>query len=80
MKELSDKINSTTVPRREFIASIAATVGLTALPGLNNAKAFTPSTQSKLTVQQVIDMILKEIPGAPFPKTVDTLKSGDGKQ
>src|SRR5688572_31129931 len=80
MNELSDKINSTPVPRRQFIASMAATVGLTALQGLNSAKAYTPLPQSKLTVQQVIDMILKEIPGAPFPKTVDTLKSGDGKQ
>ena len=80
MNELSDKINSTTVPRRDFIASMAATVGLTAIPGLSSAKAFMPLTQSKLTVQQVIDIILKEIPGAPFPKTVDTLKSGDGQQ
>ncbi|HMG88676.1 MAG TPA: Nif3-like dinuclear metal center hexameric protein [Chryseolinea sp.] len=79
MNELSDKINST-VPRREFIASMAATVGLAAIPGLGSAQAYVPLNQSKLTVQQVIDMILKEIPGAPFPKTVDTLKSGDGKQ
>ena len=34
----------------------------------------------KLSVQQVIDLILKEIPGAPFPQTVDTLKSGNGQQ
>jgi putative NIF3 family GTP cyclohydrolase 1 type 2 len=80
MDELSEKINSSTVRRREFLASVAATVGLSAIPGLSNAKEFVPLTQSKLTVQQVIDLILKEIPGAPFPKTVDTLKSGDGKQ
>ena len=35
---------------------------------------------SKLTVQQVIELILKEIPGAPFAQTVDTIKSGDGQQ
>jgi putative NIF3 family GTP cyclohydrolase 1 type 2 len=29
------------------------------------------------TVQQVIDTVLKEIPGAPREHTVDTLKSGD---
>src|SRR6187401_1652568 len=80
MNELSDKKNTSTVTRREFIASVAATVGLAALPGLSSARDFMPLAQSKLTVQQVIDMILKEIPGAPFPKTVDTLKSGDGKQ
>lgn len=80
MNDSSDKKNTSTVPRREFFKSVAATVGLSAIPGLSSAKAFMPLTQSKLTVQQVIDMILKEIPGAPFPKTVDTLKSGDGKQ
>ncbi len=38
------------------------------------------SAQSKLTIQQVINLILKEIPGAPFQQTVDTIKSGDGNQ
>ncbi len=33
-----------------------------------------------LTVGQVIDSILKTIPGAPFPKTVDTLKAGSPDQ
>ncbi len=33
-----------------------------------------------MTVQQVIDRILAEIPGAPLPDTVDTLKSGDSAQ
>ncbi len=32
------------------------------------------------TVQDILDIILKEIPGAPFNKTVDTLKSGDKDQ
>ena len=32
------------------------------------------------TVQDILDIILKEIPGAPFHKTVDTLKSGDKDQ
>ena len=30
-----------------------------------------------LTVRQVIDLILADIPGAPFGQTVDTIKSGD---
>jgi putative NIF3 family GTP cyclohydrolase 1 type 2 len=30
------------------------------------------------TVQSIIDTILKEVPGAPLPDTVDTIKSGDG--
>jgi putative NIF3 family GTP cyclohydrolase 1 type 2 len=29
------------------------------------------------TIQQVIDTIVSAIPGAPFPETVDTLKTGD---
>lgn len=33
-----------------------------------------------LTVQQMIDTILKSIPGAPYSETVDTLKSGDPSQ
>jgi putative NIF3 family GTP cyclohydrolase 1 type 2 len=37
------------------------------------------STQQKtFTVQEIIDIIFKTIPGAPFDKTVDTLKSGSG--
>jgi putative NIF3 family GTP cyclohydrolase 1 type 2 len=33
-----------------------------------------------MTIQQVIDLILTTIPGAPFKETVDTIKSGDGQQ
>ncbi len=33
-----------------------------------------------LSIQQVIDLILAEIPGAPFKQTVDTIKSGDPEQ
>lgn len=32
------------------------------------------------TVQQIIDTILKDIPGAPFSETVDTIKTGDPSQ
>ena len=32
------------------------------------------------TVQDIIDLILKEIPGAPFKQTVDTIKSGSADQ
>jgi len=33
-----------------------------------------------MTVGQVMDLILKTIPNAPFPKTVDTLKTGNRDQ
>jgi len=69
------------LPRREFLASAAATVGLSMLPKVSSGMVNdTHAVQSKLTVQQVIDMILKEIPGAPFKTTVDTIKAGDGGQ
>jgi len=35
------------------------------------------TTTKKATVREVIDLILKSIPGAPFPTTVDTIKAGD---
>jgi putative NIF3 family GTP cyclohydrolase 1 type 2 len=41
---------------------------------------FTKNLLDTFTVQQVIDVILKEIPGAPFTKTVDQLRSGSMDQ
>src|SRR6185503_21240084 len=32
------------------------------------------------TVQAVIDAIVAQVPGAPYPDTVDTLKTGDPQQ
>jgi putative NIF3 family GTP cyclohydrolase 1 type 2 len=64
--------------RRKFIASISKLAGasmLMAVPGISLAKGFGPA-KANFTVQQVIDIILKEIPGAPFAKTVDQLRSG----
>ena len=34
----------------------------------------------EMTIQQAIDRIVADIPGAPFKDTVDTVKSGDPKQ
>lgn len=69
------------LPRRAFIKSSAtAAAGLTALMAIpHNGKAgiFQPKDY---TVQDVMDIILKEIPGAPFKQTVDTLKSGTADQ
>lgn len=67
--------------RRQFLASAAGTLAIAMIPEWTHAnQAVLASTQSKLTIQQVIDLILKDIPGAPFSQTVDTIKSGDGKQ
>jgi hypothetical protein len=67
--------------RRQFLSTAAATLGIAMIPEWSRASIeATPTAQSKLSIQQVIDLILKEIPGAPFNQTVDTIKSGDGKQ
>lgn len=65
--------------RRQFLATCAASLGVAMLPGIPVAQA-SPTPAPGLTVQQVIDIILKEIPGTPFQQTVDTLKSGNGQQ
>jgi putative NIF3 family GTP cyclohydrolase 1 type 2 len=48
------------------------------MPGAGIAGA--PLGTKELTIEQVIDLILKNIPGAPFADTVDTIKAGDPKQ
>jgi putative NIF3 family GTP cyclohydrolase 1 type 2 len=65
--------------RRAFIsnaikASLAAAFVFPAGP--ITARPFLTSNKS-YTVGDIMDMILKEIPGAPFSKTVDTLKTGN---
>jgi putative NIF3 family GTP cyclohydrolase 1 type 2 len=78
---LCQKITAKQLPRRDFIASLATTLGISVIPNWSAANHSTfSSRQSKLTIQQVIELILKEIPGAPFQQTVDTIKSGDGVQ
>jgi putative NIF3 family GTP cyclohydrolase 1 type 2 len=49
------------------------------LPGIARATHF-PLRRETYKVQDIIDIILKEIPGAPFKDTVDTIKSGRGDQ
>ncbi|GAB4028901.1 Nif3-like dinuclear metal center hexameric protein [Spirosoma gilvum] len=66
--------------RRQFLATVTKAVGTSLLintPFLTEASAPTTAT---FTVGQVMDLILKTIPGAPFSKTVDTLKSGSPSQ
>ncbi|HWB26879.1 MAG TPA: Nif3-like dinuclear metal center hexameric protein [Chitinophagaceae bacterium] len=68
--------------RRAFIKNSIQAAGITAfiaLPGSGNAVSFN-TADKEYTVQDVIDIILKEIPGAPFKQTVDTLKSGTASQ
>ena len=59
--------------RRQFVAGSLFTLGV--LPHVNALAA----SQNELTVQQLIDLILKEIPGT-VPNTVDTIKTGNPNQ
>lgn len=67
--------------RRAFIGNLlkAAGVSLVLAPIACGAGQPAP-TDKALTVQDVIDIILKEIPGGARSQTVDTIKSGSGSQ
>jgi putative NIF3 family GTP cyclohydrolase 1 type 2 len=73
---------SDTSGRRKFISdTLKITGGLTLLssPAISMAGNIF-STKKEFTVREIMDIILKEIPGAPFQQTVDTLKSGTPDQ
>ncbi len=62
--------SSGTWQRREFVTTVAKAMGIAPLlsvPGISMAMN-NFHQNSSLTVQQVIDIILASIPGAPFPK------------
>jgi len=71
MTKLSPEFN-----RRKFIST--ATLGsavLLASPIITSASNLM-TTAEPVTVGQIMDLFIKEVPDAPFPGTVDTLKSG----
>lgn len=63
--------------RRKFIATSAKVAGGLALLGYADANGL---QRAPLTVQQVIDLILREGELTPFGATVDTIKSGRADQ
>jgi putative NIF3 family GTP cyclohydrolase 1 type 2 len=70
---------NTSSGRRKFLSSVTSLVGtsiILTVPGVSHAK----STPQPFTVKQVIDTILKEIPDAPFARTVDQLRTGSMDQ
>ena len=73
-------MNANTWPRRKFISSLTATAVAARMIKPLKSFATTNKASNDLTVQQVIDLIIKSIPGAPFKETVDTIKSGDANQ
>ena len=79
---LSEQSNDHYFERRDFIATALKAAGATALlgiPVLSMAAKYAEATTA-YTVQDIINIILKEIPGAPFAQTVDTIKSGSADQ
>jgi putative NIF3 family GTP cyclohydrolase 1 type 2 len=77
---MNDKKMSTNT-RRKFLSTLGMTVSISSIFS-HWTFAHTGATMpnAKMTIQQVIDLILTTIPGAPFKETVDTIKSGDGQQ
>ncbi len=76
MKQTND---DTLYGRRKFLASVTSLMGTSmvmSVPGVSMAAR----VWQTLTVKQVIDIILKEIPGAPFTTTVDQLRTGSMDQ
>jgi putative NIF3 family GTP cyclohydrolase 1 type 2 len=74
-----EQLNENCFGRRKFLASATSLAGasvIMTLPVIGLGK----SIWQGITVKEVIDTILKEIPNAPFPKTVDQLRSGSMEQ
>jgi len=65
--------------RRDFLSSVTALAGASMLLTFPKANGAVSSLQT-YTVQQVIDLIMKEVPGAPFTTTVDQVRSGSPDQ
>jgi putative NIF3 family GTP cyclohydrolase 1 type 2 len=74
--------NRRLIERRAFLAGALRASGasaLLAIPGAGKTIRLGQEEQG-WTVQNIIDLILKEIPGAPFKQTVDTIKCGSPSQ
>jgi putative NIF3 family GTP cyclohydrolase 1 type 2 len=63
------------IQRRTFLS---ITIGALAGASLPSRRSY--SAPAAITIRQVIDALLADIPGAPFPNTVDTIKTGDPSQ
>ena len=82
MEEYDSNPSTGSLERRTFIVNALKVAGASAIltvPGFSMAMPKQNYTAT-YTVQDIINIILKEIPGTPFAKTVDTLKSGSANQ
>lgn len=75
----SHKDHPGNVQRRDFISTTLIAAGAALLPVTSSLYAAPQEAQRKkqFTVQEIINIILQEVPGAPFAETVDTIKSGN---
>ena len=65
--------------RRKFLTSVTALTGASIVLSQAHQSKGAAYLQT-YTVKQVIDIIMKEVPGAPFENTVDHLRSGSPDQ
>ena len=64
--------------RREFVATLTKiTTGAFLLAPFASGAAALLQPEPPVTVGQIMDSFISEVPGAPFDKTVDTLKCGN---
>jgi putative NIF3 family GTP cyclohydrolase 1 type 2 len=79
---MNKRNQSNILARRTFITTVGKLAGASmvmAVPGISSAgKLWQP--KAVFTVQQVIDIILKEIPNARTQNTVDKIRSGSAEQ
>ena len=68
--------------RRKFVQGFLAFAGIVPLVAKSSGLKASPiiNNEDAMTVQQIIDLFLSEIPGAPFKQTVDTIKCGSPDQ
>ena len=64
--------------RRKFINTLSKTVGSAAVLSIPMVSKATDvfNNKTNITVGEIMDLFMKQVPGAPFPNTVDTLKAG----
>src|SRR5947209_4551315 len=77
ISENSLSLSSGNQSRRKFIYNAATAVGA----GIVLSSPFSHAADlvknpENYTVKQIIDLFMKQVPGTPFPDTVDTVKSG----
>lgn len=72
--------DNTSYERRKFLTSVSSLAGTSLFMTMSGPISWASGLIQPYTVKQVIDIILKEIPNAPFQTTVDQLRSGNMEQ